>query len=113
MEILWVLMALAMFSLVLLPVLRRRRTGIQLVSPGDPDAADPANRIPASGGAGHPYAGPDGDLLDVLDLVQRTQEYQAASQLLAGTEIWARHAGSGCRPSQAPRPLSCSSVRAG
>ncbi|QIY73101.1 hypothetical protein HEP84_32165 [Streptomyces sp. RLB1-33] len=88
MEILWVLMALAMFSLVLLPVLRRRRTGIQLVSPGDPDAADPENygflrqeeldiRMP----------GPDGDLLDVLDLVQRTQDYQAASQLLAGTEI--------------------------
>ncbi|MFD4527610.1 hypothetical protein ACFWP7_27510 [Streptomyces sp. NPDC058470] len=87
MEILWVLMALAMFSLVLLPALRRRRAGIQLVSPGDPDAADPANygfllqeeldiRMP----------GPDRDLLDVLDLVQRTQDYRSASQLLAGTE---------------------------
>lgn len=88
MQILWVLMALALFSLVLLPVLRRRRAGIQLVSPGDPDAADPANygflrqeeldiRMP----------GPDADLLDVLDVVQHTQDYRAAAQLLAGTEI--------------------------
>ncbi|MEU9209147.1 hypothetical protein AB0D27_14645 [Streptomyces sp. NPDC048415] len=87
MEILWGLMALAMFSLVLLPVLMRRRAGIQQVAPGDPDAADPANygfllqeeldiRMP----------GPDQDLLDVLDLVQRTQDHRAASQLLAGTE---------------------------
>jgi hypothetical protein len=30
--------------------------------------------------------GPDQDLLDVLDLVQRTQDYRAAAQLLAGTE---------------------------
>lgn len=88
MEILWVLMALAMFSLVLLPVLMRRRAGIQQVAPGDPDAADPAHygflrqeeldiRMP----------GPDHDLLDVLDLVQRTQDYGSASQLLAGTEV--------------------------
>jgi hypothetical protein len=87
MVILWVLMALAMISLVLLPVLMRRRAGIQQVAPGDPDAADPANygfvrqeeldvRMP-----GH-----DQDLLDVLDVVQRTQDYRAASQLLAGTE---------------------------
>lgn len=87
MEILWVLMALALFSMVLLPVVRRRRSGIQLVTPGDPDAADPAAygfvrqeqldvRMP----------GPDQDLLDVLDVVQRTQDYRAASQLLAGTE---------------------------
>ena len=30
--------------------------------------------------------GPDQDLLNVLDVVQRTQDYRAASQLLAGTE---------------------------
>ncbi|MEU8591539.1 hypothetical protein AB0C59_31765 [Streptomyces sp. NPDC048664] len=87
MVILWLLMALALCSAVLLPVLMRRRTGIQLATPGDPDAADPANygfareeeldvRMP----------GPDEDLLDVLDVVQRTQDYRAASQLLAGTE---------------------------
>ncbi|MFF3510017.1 hypothetical protein [Streptomyces sp. NPDC002573] len=87
MVILWVLMALALFSMVLLPVLRRGRSGIQQVTPGDPDAADPANygfarqeeldiRMP----------GPDQDLLDVLDVVQRTQDYRAAAQLLAGTE---------------------------
>ncbi|MEU6219467.1 hypothetical protein ABZ845_18400 [Streptomyces sp. NPDC047022] len=87
MVILWVLMALALFSMVLLPVVRRRRSGIQLVTPGDPDAADPADygfvrqeqldvRMP----------GPDQDLLDVLDVVQRAQDYRAASQLLAGTE---------------------------
>ncbi|GAB2724071.1 hypothetical protein GCM10027072_16950 [Streptomyces bullii] len=87
MEILWVLMALVMLGFVLLPFLRRRRGAIGLVSPDHPDAADPANygfvreeeldiRMP----------GPDQDLLDVLDLVQRTQDYRAAQQLLAGTE---------------------------
>ncbi|MEV6025567.1 hypothetical protein [Streptomyces sp. NPDC052036] len=87
MAILWVLMALALFSMLLLPVLRRGRSGIQQVAPGDPDAADPANygfarqeeldiRMP----------GADQDLLDVLDVVQRTQDYRAAAQLLAGTE---------------------------
>jgi hypothetical protein len=87
MELLWVLIALVMFGFVLLPVLRRRRGMIEQVPAGHPDAADPANygfvleeeldvRMP----------GPDQDLLDVLDLVQRTQDYRAASQLLAGTE---------------------------
>ncbi|MFI2759616.1 hypothetical protein ACH5A3_12145 [Streptomyces echinatus] len=87
MAILWLLMALLMLSLVLLPVFRRRRGGIEQVPPGHPDAADPAAygfvrqeeldvRLP----------GPDEDLLDVLDLVQRTQDYRAAAQLLAGTE---------------------------
>ncbi|OIJ91155.1 hypothetical protein [Streptomyces colonosanans] len=87
MEILWVLTALALLSMILLPVLLRRRAGIQRVAPGTPDAADPANygfvrqeeldiRMP----------GPDQDLLDVLNLVQRTQDYRAAAQLLAGTE---------------------------
>ena len=89
MEILWVLMALVMMGFVLGPILMRRRAGgIQQVAPGDPDAADPANygflrqeeldiRMP----------GPDQDLLEVLDLVQRSQDYRGASQLLAGTEI--------------------------
>ncbi|CAL9439545.1 hypothetical protein [Streptomyces sp. enrichment culture] len=87
MEILWVLMALIMISIVLLPVLRRRKGAVGLVSPDHPDAADPANygfvreeeldiRMP----------GPDQDLLDVLDLVQRTQDYRAARQLLSGTD---------------------------
>ncbi|NJP53170.1 hypothetical protein HCJ93_24660 [Streptomyces sp. SBST2-5] len=87
MEILWVLIALVMLSFVLLPVLRRRRGAVGLVTPDHPDAADPANygfipteeldiRLP----------GPDQDLLDVLDVVQRTQDYRAAQQLLAGTE---------------------------
>src|SRR5690242_21046552 len=87
MEILWVLIALVMLGFVLLPVMRRRRGMIEQVPPGHPDAADPANygfvleeeldvRMP----------GPDQDLLDVLELVQRTQDYRAASQLLAGTE---------------------------
>lgn len=107
MEILWVLMALVMVVFVLRPLLRfrngrvqtrtpnfvpspflfRRNNRIEQVAPDHPDAADPANygfareeeldiRMP----------GPDQDLLDVLDLVQRTQDYRAASQLLAGTE---------------------------
>ncbi|EYT84297.1 membrane protein [Streptomyces sp. Tu 6176] len=87
MEILWVLTAVVLLSFVLLPFLRRRRGGIEQVPPGHPDAADPADygfvrqeeldvRMP----------GPDQDLLDVLDLVQRTQDYRAAAQLLAGTE---------------------------
>ncbi|MEU3978730.1 hypothetical protein AB0F77_01250 [Streptomyces sp. NPDC026672] len=87
MEILWVLMALLLLSFVAVPALRRRRGMIERVSPDHPDAADPANygfvreeeldiRMP----------GPDQDLLDVLELVQRTQDYRAAAQLLAGTE---------------------------
>lgn len=87
MEILWFLFAVIMIGAVLGPVLLRRRGGIRQVAPGSPDAADPENygflrqeeldiRMP----------GPDADLLEVLDLVQRTQEWKAASQLLAGTE---------------------------
>ncbi|MFD5568281.1 hypothetical protein [Streptomyces cadmiisoli] len=87
MEILWVLLALLMIGFVLGPMVMRRRRGIELVGPGHPDAADPANygfvrqeeldvRMP----------GPDQDLVDVLDLVQRTQDHRAAAQLLAGTE---------------------------
>ncbi|MFS4097029.1 hypothetical protein [Streptomyces sp. AF1A] len=88
MAILWLLMALLMLSFVLIPLVRRRRGAIELVSPGHPDAADPADygflrqeeldvRLP----------GADQDLLDVLDLVQRTRDYRAAAQLLAGTGI--------------------------
>ncbi|MQY35128.1 hypothetical protein SRB17_31000 [Streptomyces sp. RB17] len=87
MAILWLVMALLMLSFVLLSIARRRRGVIEQVPPGHPDAADPAAygfvrqeeldlRMP----------GPDQDLLDVLELVQRTQDYRAASQLLAGTE---------------------------
>ena len=87
MAILWLLMALLMLSFVVLPLVRRRRGMIELVHPGHPDAADPAAygflrqeeldiRLP----------GPDQDLLDALELVQRTQDYTAAAQLLAGTE---------------------------
>lgn len=86
MEILWFLIALAMLAAVIGPVMMRRRAGIRLAAPGSPDAADPDTygfvrqeqldvRLP----------GPDQDLLDVLDVVQRTQDWRAAAQLLAGT----------------------------
>ncbi|MFF8842627.1 hypothetical protein ACF08N_07805 [Streptomyces sp. NPDC015127] len=86
MEILWFLIALCMLAAVIGPVLRRRHAGIRLAHPGSPDAADPDTygflrqeeldvRLP----------GPDQDLLDVLDVVQRTQDWRAAAQLLAGT----------------------------
>lgn len=86
MEILWFLLALCMLVAVVGPVMLRRRGGIRQVAPGSPDAADPDTygfarqeeldvRMP----------GPDQDLLDVLDVVQGTQSWKAASQLLAGT----------------------------
>ncbi|MCB5169787.1 hypothetical protein LG634_33925 [Streptomyces bambusae] len=86
MEILWFLIAMGMLAMVVVPYVRRRRGGLRLVSPGAPDAADPADygfvrqelldvRVP----------GPDEDLMDVLGLVQRGQDWRAASQLLAGT----------------------------
>ncbi|EGX56806.1 hypothetical protein SZN_26069 [Streptomyces zinciresistens K42] len=86
MEILWVLIAIVMIGFVALPLMRRRRGLVEQVPPGHPDAADPADygfvrqeeldvRMP----------GDDQDLLDVLDVVQRTQDYRAAAQLLAGT----------------------------
>ncbi|GGP89526.1 hypothetical protein GCM10010249_04200 [Streptomyces roseolilacinus] len=86
-EILWFLFAVGLIAAVVAPwVLRRRSGGIRLVEPGAPDAADPLAygfvrqelldvRMP----------GPDQDLVDVLDVVQRTQDWRAASQLLAGT----------------------------
>ncbi|MEW2080767.1 hypothetical protein [Streptomyces sp. NPDC005283] len=86
MEILWFLIAMGLLAAAFGPYLLRRRSGIRQVAPGSPDAADPATygfmrqeeldiRLP----------GPDQDLLDVLDVVQRTQEWRAAAQLLAGT----------------------------
>ncbi|MFE4535211.1 hypothetical protein ACFRKB_09010 [Streptomyces scopuliridis] len=86
MEILWFLIAMGLLAAVIVPYVRRRRGGIRQVAPGSPDAADPAAygfvrqealdvRLP----------GPDQDLLDVLDVVQRTQDWRAAAQLLAGT----------------------------
>ncbi|MBT2510289.1 hypothetical protein J7I98_31430 [Streptomyces sp. ISL-98] len=87
MEILWFLLAMCMLVAIIGPyVLRRRAGGIRLVSPGAPDAADPADygfvrqehldiRMP----------GPDQDLEDVLEVVQQTQDWRAAAQLLAGT----------------------------
>ncbi|MFE0273079.1 hypothetical protein ACFWZY_13290 [Streptomyces sp. NPDC058992] len=87
MEILWFLIALGLLAAAVGPFVMRRRHAVRQVAPGSPDAADPAAygfvrqeeldlRLP----------GPDQDLLDVLDLVQRTQDWRAASQLLAGTE---------------------------
>ncbi|WP_330459508.1 hypothetical protein OIB37_23145 [Streptomyces sp. NBC_00820] len=86
MAILWLLMALLTLGFVLVPFLRRRRGGTGRVSPGHAGPADPAKygfarqeeldvRMP----------GADQDLLDVLDVVRRTQDYRAAEQLLAGT----------------------------
>ncbi|MER7763915.1 hypothetical protein [Streptomyces sp. NPDC097619] len=86
MEILWFLLAMGMLVAVVVTFARRGRGGIRLAVPGSPDAADPADygfvrqeeldiRVP----------GPDHDLMDVLGLVQRNQDWRAASQLLAGT----------------------------
>lgn len=87
MEILWFLLVLCMITAVLVPFLRGRRGGgVRLAMPGSPDAADPETygfvrqelldvRLP----------GPDQDLVDVLHVVQATQEWRAAAQLLAGT----------------------------
>ncbi|MFF2652041.1 hypothetical protein [Streptomyces sp. NPDC058045] len=88
MAILWVLIAMGLFAAALGPFVLRRRGGLRLVSPSAPDAADPSDygfvrqedldiRMP----------GPDQDLTDVLDMVQRTQDWRAAAQLLAGTEM--------------------------
>ncbi|MFJ4919759.1 hypothetical protein [Streptomyces sp. NPDC088725] len=86
MQILWFLLALGLLAAVVGPYVLRRRGNIRQVAPGAPDAADPASygfvrqeqldiRMP----------GPDQDLLDVLDVVQHTQDWHAAAQLLAGT----------------------------
>ncbi|MFD7032876.1 hypothetical protein ACFWAR_33130 [Streptomyces sp. NPDC059917] len=86
MEILWFLIAIGMLIAVVGPYVRRRRSGIRLVAPGNPDAADPDDygfarqeqldiRVP----------GPDQDLMDALGNVERSGQWQAASMLLAGT----------------------------
>ncbi|NUL05161.1 hypothetical protein HRW07_18375 [Streptomyces lunaelactis] len=86
MEILWFLFAMGLLAMIIGPYVMRHRSGIRQVAPGSPDAADPDTygfvrqeeldiRLP----------GPDQDLLDVLDVVQHTQDWRAAAQLLAGT----------------------------
>ncbi|MEU9863994.1 hypothetical protein AB0D99_24280 [Streptomyces sp. NPDC047971] len=88
MEILWFLLAMGLLFAVLAPYLRRRRAvGIHQVAPGAPDAADPeAYGFARQEQQDVRMPGPDADLLDVLDVVQATQDWRAASQLLAGTE---------------------------
>ncbi|MFF3319617.1 hypothetical protein ACFYV5_29480 [Streptomyces sp. NPDC003035] len=87
MEILWFLLAMGLLFAVLAPYLRRRRGGIHQVAPGSPDAADPeAYGFVRQEEQDVRMPGPDADLLDVLDVVQATQDWRAASQLLAGTE---------------------------
>ncbi|MFC8275188.1 hypothetical protein ACFUJR_22120 [Streptomyces sp. NPDC057271] len=89
MEILWFLMALALLIAVVTPYVRRRRSGVGIrqVAPGSPDAADPeAYGFLRQEEQDVRMPGPDRDLLDVLDVVQATQDWRAASQLLAGTE---------------------------
>ncbi|MFB7912512.1 hypothetical protein [Streptomyces sp. NPDC056061] len=86
MEILWFLIALCMLAAVVGPFVLRRRGGIRQVAPGSPDAADPdAYGFVRQEELDIRLPGPDQDLLDVLDVVQRSQEWRAASQLLAGT----------------------------
>ncbi|WP_405795312.1 hypothetical protein [Streptomyces sp. NBC_01506] len=87
MEILWFLIAMGMVAAVIGPFVRRRvRGGIRMVEPGSPDAADPdAYDFVRQEELDIRLPGPDKDLLDVLDVVQRTQDWRAAAQLLAGT----------------------------
>ncbi|MFJ3500831.1 MULTISPECIES: hypothetical protein [unclassified Streptomyces] len=87
MEILWFLIALGLLFGVLGPyVLRRRGGGIRLAVPGSPDAADPeAYGFVPQEDQDVRLPGADEDLLDVLNVVQATQDWKAASQLLAGT----------------------------
>ncbi|MEU9700893.1 hypothetical protein [Streptomyces sp. NPDC047981] len=89
MEILWFLMLAALLVVVVSSFVRRRRSGVGIrqVAPGSPDAADPeAYGFLRQEEQDVRMPGPDRDLLDVLDVVQATQEWRAASQLLAGTE---------------------------
>ncbi|WEH35574.1 hypothetical protein PZB75_20790 [Streptomyces sp. AM 4-1-1] len=86
MEILWFLIALCMLAAVVGPFALRRRGGIRQVAPGSPDAADPdAYGFVRQEELDIRLPGPDQDLLDVLEVVQRSQDWRAASQLLAGT----------------------------
>ncbi|MFG3495189.1 hypothetical protein [Streptomyces sp. NPDC047928] len=86
MEILVFLFAVGLIAMALSPWMRRRRSGIRLAQPGAPDAADPlAYGFVRQEQLDVRMPGPDQDLMDVLDVVQRTQDWRAASQLLAGT----------------------------
>ncbi|MFD3658828.1 hypothetical protein ACTU45_12480 [Streptomyces sp. 24-1644] len=86
MEILWFLIALCMLAAVVGPFVLRRRGGIRQVAPGSPDAADPdAYGFLRQEELDVRMPGPDQDLIDVLNVVQATQDWRAASQLLAGT----------------------------
>ncbi|GHB10714.1 hypothetical protein ACIQRS_03450 [Streptomyces termitum] len=87
MDVLWFLIALGLLFGVLGPyLLRRRGGGIRQVAPGTPDAADPeAYGFARQEELDVRLPGPDEDLLDVLRVVQATQDWRAASQLLAGT----------------------------
>ncbi|WP_330173909.1 hypothetical protein OG875_10205 [Streptomyces sp. NBC_01498] len=86
MEILWFLIATGLVVAAVGPLARRRRSGIHQVEPGSPDAADPdAYAFVRQEELDLRLPGPDQDLLDVLDVVQRTQDWRAAAQLLAGT----------------------------
>ncbi len=86
-EFLWFLIAVGLIGAVVAPwLLRRRSGGIRLTQPGAPDAADPlAYGFVRQELLDIRTPGPDQDLMDVLDVVQRTQDWRAASQLLAGT----------------------------
>ncbi|MFE0704430.1 hypothetical protein [Streptomyces sp. NPDC058872] len=87
MEILWFLIALGLLFGVIGPFVLRRRSGaIQQVAPDSPDAADPeAYGFARQEALDVRLPGADQDLLDVLDVVQATQDWRAAAQLLAGT----------------------------
>ncbi|MCS0634561.1 hypothetical protein NX801_02560 [Streptomyces sp. LP05-1] len=83
---LWFLLVLGMLGVIVVPWVLRRRGGIRLAAPGSPDAADPeAYGFVRQERLDVRMPGPDQDLLDVLDVVQHTQEWRAAAQLLAGT----------------------------
>ena len=81
MESLWFLIALGLLFGVLGPyLLRRRGGGIRQVAPGTPDAADPdAYGFVRQEELDVRLPGPDHDLLDVLDVVQATQDWRAAA----------------------------------
>ncbi|MBX9423253.1 MULTISPECIES: hypothetical protein [Streptomyces] len=88
MEILWFLIALGLLFGVLGPYLLRRRGGggIRLAVPGSPDAADPeAYGFVRQEDQDVRLPGADDELLHVLDVVQATQDWGAASRLLAAT----------------------------
>lgn len=88
MDILWFLIALGLLFGILGPyLLRRRGGGIRQVAPGAPDAADPeAYGFMRQEEQDVRLPGADDELLHVLDVVQATQDWRAASRLLATTD---------------------------